>query len=263
MSGMQRPKGRSRRLLKFVGPAAVLLAWEAYARSGRVDPIFLPPVSEVAAVFFHMVVSGELFWHTLASLQRLFAGFLLSALSGIALGLLVGWSRTLSALLDPVIDMLRPISPIALIPLAILWFGIGAESKIFVIFVGTFFPILLNTIAGVRNTDRLMIRAARALGARDLRILWTVSMPSAAPFIYTGLRISMSIAFIVIVASEMVAAQNGLGWLILDAERVYRTDVMFVGIVTISMLGLLVDYGMRRLGTAVFPWIHGKEEKHA
>ena len=107
-----------------------------------------------------------------------------------------------------------------------------------------------------------MIRAARALGANHLRLLLTVSLPSAAPFIHTGLRIAMSIGFIVIVAAEMVAAQNGLGWLILDSERVYRTDIVFVGIITISCLGLLADYGMRLVGRVLFPWIHAKERQN-
>jgi ABC-type nitrate/sulfonate/bicarbonate transport system permease component len=241
-------------------PVLVLAAWEWYARSGRVDPIFLPPVSLIATTFAQLLWSGELLQHAAASLQRVFVGYGMAAVSAITLGLLVGWFSLLRELLDPMIEAVRPVSPIALIPLAILWFGIGPESKIFIIFIGTFFPILLNTIAGVRNTDRLMIRAARALGAGQLRILRTVSIPSAAPFIHTGLRISLSIAFIVIVASEMVAAQDGLGWLILDSQRVYRTDAVFVGILSISGLGLLADYGMRRLGQRAFPWMHLAED---
>jgi ABC-type nitrate/sulfonate/bicarbonate transport system permease component len=240
----------------MAGPLVVLGLWEAYARSGLVDPLYLPPPSQIASVFWGLLVSGVLIGHAVASLERVFAGFLLAAVAGIGLGLLIGWFRVLSDFLDPLIELIRPVSPIALIPLAILWFGIGAESKIFVIFIGTFFPILINTIAGVRHTDPVMINAARALGASDIRILYTVSLPSAVPFIYAGLRVSMGIAFIVIVASEMVAAQNGLGWLILDSERVYRTDRMFVGIVSISTLGLLMDYVTRRIGEAAFPWIN-------
>lgn len=250
-----------RLLLRMSGPVLVLSLWEVYARAGGVDPIFLPPVSALGTTFLGLLWSGELLHHALASLQRVFVGYGMAAVAGITLGLLVGSFGMLRDFLDPLIEATRPVSPIALIPLAILWFGIGPESKIFIIFVGTFFPILLNTIAGVRHTDRLMIRAARALGAGQLRILRTVSIPSAAPFIHTGLRISLSIAFIVIVASEMVAAQDGLGWLILDSQRVYRTDTVFVGILAISGLGLLADYGMRRLGEVAFPWMQTKEER--
>lgn len=252
----------ARVLRRLTGPVLVLGLWELYARSGAVDPIFLPPVSLIVKTFFQVLWSGELLQHAIASLQRVFAGFTIAAVTGIILGLLVGWFQIVRDFLDPLIELTRPVSPIALIPLAILWFGIGPESKIFVIFMATFFPILLNTIAGVQNTDRLMVRAAQALGARQFRILRTVSIPSAAPFIFSGLRISLGIAFIVIIASEMVAAQNGLGWLILDSQRVYRTDTVFVGIVTISGLGLTADYAMRRLGQLAFPWVYTKEERH-
>ncbi len=240
----------------------MLAVWEAAVRFGDVDPIILPSPSMIAETFVSMLLSGELAFHAANSLARLAIGYALAAAGGITLGLLVGWFRLASDFFTPLIELTRPISPIALIPLAILWFGIGLGSKVFVITMATFFPILLNTIAGVKSTDQLMIRAARSLGAGHMRLLLTVSLPSAAPFIHTGLRIALSIGFIVIIASEMVAAQNGLGWLILDSERVYRTDIVFVGIVTISGLGLLADYGMRLLGRALFPWIRAKESQN-
>ena len=249
-------------LLAASGPLAVLLLWEAATRLGGVDPIFLPAPSTVAVTFVGLLVSGELLVHAMYSLARLLAGYGIAAVLGIGLGLLVGWFHIFNVFFKPLIELTRPISPIALIPLAILWFGIDWESKVFVIAMGTFFPILLNTIAGVRNTDQLMIRAARSLGARDLQILRTVAIPSAAPFIHTGLRISLGIGFIVIIASEMVAAQNGLGWLVLDSQRVYRTDIVFVGIVSVSCLGLLADYGMSKLGQILFPWLKSKEVSH-
>ena len=244
------------------GPLLVLAVWEVSVRIYHIDPILLPAPSTIATTFVSLLLSGELAFHAAASLTRLAIGYSLAAVAGIALGLLVGWFRPVSAFLTPLIELTRPISPIALIPLTILWFGIGLASKVFLIAVATFFPILLNTIAGVKNTEPLMIRAARSLGANHLRILLTVSLPSAAPFIHTGLRIALSIGFIVIIASEMVAAQNGLGWLILDSERVYRTDIVFVGIITISCLGLLADYGMRLLGRVLFPWIRAREKQN-
>jgi ABC-type nitrate/sulfonate/bicarbonate transport system permease component len=250
-------------LIRISGPVLVLTAWELSARFGSADPIILPAPTAIAVTFSDMLLSGELAWHAANSITRLVIGYLLAALGGITLGLLVGWFRVVSDFFTPLIELTRPISPIALIPLAILWFGIGLESKVFVITMATFFPILLNTIAGVQNTDLLMIRAARSLGAGHLRLLLTVSFPSAAPFIHTGLRIALSIGFIVIIASEMVAAQNGLGWLVLDSERIYRTDIVFVGIISISCLGLLADYGMRLLGRVLFPWIHASEGRDA
>jgi ABC-type nitrate/sulfonate/bicarbonate transport system permease component len=249
-------------MTRISGPALVLVVWEAAVRVAKIDQIILPAPSSIAVTFASMLVSGELVFHAVSSIARLAIGYSLAAAAGISLGLLVGWSRVVSDFFSPLIELTRPISPIAVIPLAILWFGIGLGSKVFLIALATFFPILLNTIAGVKNTELLMIRAARALGANHLRLLLTVSLPSAAPFIHTGLRIAMSIGFIVIVAAEMVAAQNGLGWLILDSERVYRTDIVFVGIITISCLGLLADYGMRLVGRVLFPWIHAKERQN-
>jgi len=251
-------KPTKRTLIRFIGPISFLAAWEAYTRLAGVDPIFLPPISTILERFWELLWSGEIIWQAAASLGRLFAGYSLAAAVAISLGLFIGSFQVLRDILDPVIEMIRPVSPISLIPLAILWFGIGPESKIFVIFMASFFPILLNTVAGVQSTDQLMIRAARALGASRMRILCTVSIPAAAPFVYTGLRISMSIAFVVIVAAEMVAAQSGLGWLILDAQRVYDTSTMFVGIVTISGLGFTMDWLMRRAARLAFPWMQTK-----
>jgi ABC-type nitrate/sulfonate/bicarbonate transport system permease component len=250
-------------LLGATGPIAVLALWEFATKIGKVDPIFLPAPSAVALAFLQLLISGELLFHAARSLGRLFVGYGIAAALGISIGLLIGWFRIVNQILKPLVELTRPVSPIALIPLAILWFGIGWESKIFVIAMGTFFPILLNTIAGVQNADPLLIKAARSLGANDFQILRTVAIPSAAPFIHTGLRVSLGIGFIVIIASEMVAAQNGLGWLVLDSQRVYRTDVVFVGIVSVSCLGLLGDYGMSKLGQILFPWLKAKERNHA
>jgi ABC-type nitrate/sulfonate/bicarbonate transport system permease component len=254
---------KKKRLLRWMvhasGPVIVLAAWEGAARWADVDPIILPAPSTVAVTFVSMLLSGELAYHAAHSIARLAIGYSLAAVVGITLGLLVGWFRAVSDFFTPLIELTRPISPIALIPLAILWFGIGLGAKVFVITMATLFPILVNTIVGVKNTDLLMIRAARSLGAGHLRLLLTVSLPSAAPFIHAGLRVALSIGFIVIIASEMVAAQNGLGWLILDSERIYRTDIVFVGIIAISCLGLLADYGMRLLGRLLLPWANAKE----
>lgn len=238
----------------FLTPILLLVVWEGVVRLRIVDPIYLPPPSLVFVGFYELILSGELWTHIRASMTRVFSGYLLAAFWGIGLGLLLGWFRSLAAFFEPLIELFRPISAIALIPLAILWFGIGETSKIFLILYGTFFPILLNTIAGVRNTERVFIRAAMTLGAGRARILRTVVVPSALPFIYTGLRISMGIAMIVIISSEMVAADNGLGWFILDSERVYKTDLMVAGIITISVLSLAIDFGLRRLRGFLFPW---------
>ena len=235
-------------------PVILLAVWEGLVRAKLIDAIYLPPPSQVSVGFYGLVVSGELWTHIRASMTRVLGGYLIAACLGIGFGLLLGWFRDVAAFFDPLIELFRPISAIAIIPLAILWFGIGETSKIFLIMYGSFFPILLNTVAGVRSTDLVFIRAARTLGAGRARILRTIVIPSAMPFIYTGLRVSMGIAMIVIISSEMVAADNGLGWFILDSERVYKTDLMIGGIITISMISLAIDFSLRKLRGLLFPW---------
>jgi sulfonate transport system permease protein len=235
-------------------PALLLLVWEMAVRVGLLDPLYLPSPSITLRALVEVVVSGELFQHISASMLRVFAGYFIAAVLGITLGVVLGWFRGVAAYFESSIELFRPISAIAIIPIAILWFGIGEASKIFLITYGTFFPILLNTIAGVRSTELVVLRAARTLGASSARILLTVVIPSAAPYIYTGLRVSMGIAMIVVISSEMVAANRGLGWFILDSERVYKTDMMLVGIISISVISLLIDLGLRRLRFALFPW---------
>lgn len=196
----------------LLAPFVLIIFWDFLVRSGTVERLYLPPPTAVLKAFYDLNNEGTLWTHVFASMKQVFAGYALGTMLGIGLGLLLGWMRTLGAFCNPIIELFRPMSAIAIIPLAILWFGIGELPKVFLIAYSTFFPVLLSTIAGVRSTDILFIRAARTLGARRIRIIRTVVIPSAAPFIYSGLRISMGIAMIVIVAAEMVAAESGLGW---------------------------------------------------
>ena len=238
----------------LLGPALLLAIWEFIARFGQIDPVFLPAPSVVFHSFFYLLTTAEFWGHIAASLGRVAAGYSLATVLGVGFGLLLGWFVRISGFVNPLVELFRPVSPISIIPLAILWFGIGEESKIFLISYATVFPILLSTMAGVRSTEPILIRAASALGASQARILWTVVIPAAMPFIYTGLRVSMGIAMIVIISSEMVASNRGIGWFILDSERVYKTDYMFVGIVTISLLSLLIDFALERSRNLLLPW---------
>lgn len=251
---MTLPKGLTRTAKALAMPAALLVIWESGVRIGFIDPLYLSSPTHVLKAVSKLLSSGELIQHVLVSMKRVLSGYVIAAILGISLGLILGWFRVVSDLFDSVIELLRPISAIAIIPFAIIWFGIGEASKIFLIAYGSFFPILMNAIAGVRSTDLVVLRAARTLGAGNLRILLTVVIPSAAPYIYTGLRISMAIAMIVIIAAEMVAADKGLGYFILDSSRVYRTDMMLVGIISVSLISLAIDLGMKRLRFLLFPW---------
>ncbi len=239
---------------RLVSPIIILVLWEGVVDLGLVDPFFLPSPRIVIGALSQSLFSGALIGDTASSLARLFVGYATAALAGILLGIGMAWFSALDDFFDPLIEAVRPISPIALIPLAILWFGIGNEQKVFIIWIATFFPILINTYFGVKSTPLILVRAARTLGAREIDVLVKVVIPGAMPHIFSGLRISLGIGFIVIIASEMVAAKNGLGFMIIDAERLYKTDLMFAGILTISVLGLCFDRALRVLRQRLLPW---------
>ena len=196
---------------------------------------------------------GELLSQALASLQREATAFLF-ALLAVPLGVLMGWSRRAHTQLDPVIEILRPIPPLAWIPLSILWLGIGNAQNEFIIFLGIVFPILLNTIDGVRKVDRHLVRAARSLGASEGRLVRRVILVAALPQIVTGIRIGLGVGWMALVAAELVGASSGLGFMINDARSVLRTDIIVVGMLTIGGIGLLIDRCVRALAAALMPW---------
>jgi len=166
----------------------------------------------------------------------------------------MGWSKVVHDQVDPVIEMLRPVPPLAWIPLSILWFGIGDTQNQFIIFLGIFFPILLNTIAGVANVEPNLVRAARCLGANDWEVLWRVVLRAALPQIVTGVRIGLGVGWMALVAAELVGANSGLGFLINDARTVLRTDYVIVGMATIGVVGLFIDWVIRSLSRRLLPW---------
>ncbi len=250
--------GLAKRLLGLsVGNVSILLflaAWEAVARSGLTSGIYLPSVSGVVTVYLELVTTGEIFQHISASMSRALIGLALAFVTATTLALAMGWSKPAHRFLNPLVEMFRPIPPIALIPLSIYWFGIGDASKVFIIFIACFFPILLNTLSGIRGVDPLLVSAAVCMGARRIDVFWKVVLPAASPHILTSLRISSGIAMIVLVASEMVAAISGLGYLILFAERTFQTEKMFAGIITISLISLCVNAGLIQIERRYMSW---------
>lgn len=222
----------------------------------RVDPtsaVLMPAPSNIAITAAAMIASGELFYHLMASLKREAAAFLFSA-SAIPLGIAMGWWRAVYNQVNPIMEILRPIPPLAWIPLSILWFGLGDEQNEFIIFLGMFFPILVNTIVGVKNIDPNMIRAARSLGAPEYRVLVRIVLIGALPQIITGVRIGLGVGWMALVAAELVGADSGLGFLINDARSMLRTDTIAVGMLTIGIVGLLIDTVIRILGRRLLPW---------
>ena len=191
--------------------------------------------------------------HLRASLTREFVAFLW-ALVAIPLGVAMAWWKGFENQVDPLVEMLRPVPPLAWIPLSILWFGIGDTQNEFIIFLGCFFPILINTVAGVKGVEATLVRAARCLGANEARVLWRVVLRAALPSIITGIRVGLGVGWMALVAAELVGASSGLGFLINDARTVLRTDYVIVGMATIGLVGLLIDRLIRALVRRLLPW---------
>ncbi len=252
-SGAHAP-ARRRAMLAFVSIATVLVVWTFMHAFGLVNPVLIPSPLEVARAAAASIADGSLPRNTLASLLRVVEGFAVAMAVAVPLGALMGMSRTLEGLVEPLIELLRPVPPIAFIPLAILWFGIGEVSKVMIIAYGAFFPIFVNTMSGFRDVDRLHLRAAQALGAHGFELFRDVILPSAFPQIVTGARLGMAMAFIVLVAAELVASSEGLGYLINDARFSFRTDQIFVGIITIGVLGFLLNKGLLEVERRLLRW---------
>ena len=213
----------------------------------------LPPPQEVLRAAWELGRSGELWTHLRDSLKREFVAFLWATIS-IPIGIAMGWWKAVEEQVDPLVEVLRPVPPLAWIPLSILWFGIGDTQNEFIIFLGCFFPILLNTIAGVKGVEPNLVRAARCLGASEGRVLWRVVLRAALPQIITGIRVGLGVGWMALVAAELVGANSGLGFLINDARTVLRTDYVIVGMAAIGVVGLVIDRAIRFAGARLLPW---------
>jgi NitT/TauT family transport system permease protein len=261
-------------LLGAIVPMAVLALWQALSTFGWISSQIVPsplavmrkwaeylaplePYKPGEGNYLLWLVSGELLQDAYASLSRVIGGFLIGGCLALPLGLLMGANKTIYKLFDPIVQILRPIPPIAYIPLAILWFGLGNPPAFFLISIGSFFPVLMNTIAGVRNVDSIYILAARNLGAGQMTLFRRVILPAATPYILTGARIGMGTAFIVVIVAEMIAVNNGLGFRILEAREYFWSDKIIAGMFTIGFFGLAIDTGMNALNNHLLKWHRG------
>ena len=264
------------RLRGAIVPIALLVLWEILSRLGVFSAVVLPPPSSVAVKWVSGMVpalphdpaqesylswlfSGEMPHDAVASLARVLTGFCIGAGLAVPVGLLLGTSDRLFSLFNPLLEILRPIPPIAYIPLAIVWFGLGNPPALFLIALGTFFPVLVNTIAGVRQVDSIYIRAARNLGAKPWTMFRRVILPAASPFVLAGMRIGIGTAFIVVIVAEMTAVSDGLGYRILEAREYMWSDKIIGGMLTIGILGLIIDGAMSRLNDHLLRWHRGLE----
>jgi ABC-type nitrate/sulfonate/bicarbonate transport system permease component len=209
------------------------------------SPFLVPPPVRVIKTAIPMILSGEILRDAIISLSRVFVGFVAGSITAILLGVILGRISTLHDLVDPVVELLRYLSPTAMIPIAVIWFGIGEMSKYFLIFWGTFFIMLVNTTAGVLRTPLARQRAGQCLGASQLEIFAYIVVPSAVPYIITGMRVAMASAFMSIIPAEILAADSGIGYLLQNSSMLLQTDRIFVALLTISVLGFLCDRTLR------------------
>jgi ABC-type nitrate/sulfonate/bicarbonate transport system permease component len=244
----------SKRAPGFVLIAVLLVLWELSSAEGLVDPVSVPRVSAIFTSWFQSIVGGELFIQLVPTLWRIAVGFALAVVVAIPLGLLMGSIPFVYRLLEPITEFVRPIPSSAYIPVAILFLGIGDEMKIFVIFVGCLFPILLNTYGGVRDIDPILVDTGRTFGISRAMGLWQIMLPAALPSILTGMRISLGIALIVSVVSEMISGNSGIGYFILDMQRVFRVPEMFAGIFTLGVVGYLINFAFLRVEGRFLRW---------
>lgn len=264
-------------LVGLVVPAVVIALWQVVAMQGWVNAQVLPsPLAVLEKWWAYLLplqpydaaaggswlawaVSGELITDALGSLYRVLVGFVIGAGLALPLGLAMGAKPRVYAWFNPLVQLLRPIPPIAYIPLSILWFGLGNPPAIFLISLGAFFPVLMNTIAGVRQVDGIYLRAARNLGASGSTLFLRVILPAAVPYILSGVRIGIGTAFIVVIVSEMIAVNNGLGFRILEAREYFWSDKIIAGMISIGLIGLAIDVAMNKLNNYLLRWHRGLE----
>jgi NitT/TauT family transport system permease protein len=236
------PAGRAMSALLRYSPLLLLaLAWEICARTGLVSALALPPLSTVVVAWVDLVKDGELVVNGAASLWRAGAGLFLAVVIGAALGIFMAWWRPVNVLLGPLVEMFYPMPKSALIPVTVLWLGFGNGSKILLIFLGCMLPVTVGAFNGARSSEQVLVWSARSMGANRLRMLWDVVVPSAMPELLNGIRTALALSFILLVSSELIAAREGLGYLIgfLGASGTY--DAMFAVVLTVALLGFVAD----------------------
>ncbi len=255
----KRRLGTSAIALRVGSLLAGLAVWSMIAAAEIFHPAIFPPPWDVGMTLFEMIASGELIRHITVSLSRVFLGYALAAAIAIPMGIAMGLSRRFLLSVEPVIEFLRPVPPLALVPLAVVWFGIGWTSKVFLIAYGCFFALIVNTVAGMRAVEPVHVRAARALGASRWLILQHVVLRSAVPDIIVGLRLALGLAFLLIVGAELIAASEGLGWLIWDARFHFMGDRILVGMIAIGVVGFCLNRLLLMAENHLLRWRQGVE----
>jgi len=242
------------RLLYLASPVGLLALWELVLRLGFGDRRFVPAPSDIAARFYELALNGELAVHTAVTLWRVLAGFVIGAAPAIAIGLLMAMFRPARIFFDPLIAALMPIPKVALTPLLLLAFGDGDSSKIALVAIAVFFPVIVNTYAGAATIDRIYWDVAKNYGASSFVMFTRVVFFGALPLIFAGLKIGLAVSFVVLVAAEFVATKTGIGYLIWSSWELLQVDYMFVGIVVVGILGLITAMLLQEIERKLIPW---------
>lgn len=245
--------------LSLLSLALLLLIWWSVTALELISPLFLPAPQQVLSKLLLIAspqgfMDATLWQHLAASLTRMLVALFAAAVIGIPVGIAMGLSPAVRGLLDPLIELYRPVPPLAYLPLMVIWFGIGETSKILLIYLAIFAPVTLSTLAGVRNTQQVRIRAAQSLGANRWQLLRWVILPGALPEILTGLRIGLGVGWSTLVAAELIAATRGLGFMVQSAGEFLATDVVLAGIAVIALIAFTLELGLRALQRRLTPW---------
>jgi len=235
----------------MIGLGILLIGWESVVLSGRYEPSLLPSPFMVLKGMNELIVNGVLFNDIKVSLLRFFVGYSVAVISAVILGLVLGWFQKIWDVFDPIVQILRPISPIAWFPFIVLWLGIGDIPAVAIIFIAAFFPVLISTVSAVKKVDKTYLKVASNFGIKQPFVLTKIVCPAAFPNIVTGLHIALGSAWVFLVAGEMVGVQSGLGYLIIDARNSLRSDLVLAAIIVIGILGLLLD----KLITILEKWV--------
>lgn len=255
-------KIRQRVAISMLSVTAFFILWQVAATRQWVDPLLLPSLTDIGITAGELISDGyrqvPLWENITVSLSRALGAFAVAIVLGIPLGLLMGMSEGLAAALNPFVQFLRPLPKIALIPLAVVWLGIGEASKFFLIFISTFLSVVVGANAAVERIGRSRIRVAQTLGASRKQIFLRVVLPDALPELFTTVRLSIGIGWTSLIAAEMIAADSGLGWMVINASSYLRTDIVMIGILLLGGIGYLLDLILLGLQTWLVPWA-GKE----
>lgn len=246
------------RIITILSPILLLLLWEITVRLGLLDDRFFPAPTGIASTFVSLAESGELWTNTWVSLRRLFFGFFLGGIPALALGLLMGQYRPIRAAINPLVAATYPIPKSAILPLILLIFGLGEASKIVMVAIGVFFPVLINTVAGVLEIDKMYHDVGKNFGASRWKQFTTIALPGAMPLIMTGIKLGVGMGLILIAIAEIVGAKSGLGFMIWNAWQIFAVETMYVGLITIAILGFLFSIALDELEKLVIPWRSGR-----